>query len=641
MQGFRIPFAVAALAAAVGVASCGGGGGGNDQSNASGQGQLRMAITDAPGDFLAYDVNIKSITLKSANGAEVQTIPIAAHIDFTQYTDLSELFNVLTVPAGRYTQVVLNLDYTDADIQIEGNDGSEITPDVQTEDGATASDVSLQLQFPDDQPLEVRAGETADLSIDFDLAASNDVDVDNNVVTVGPVLYASTHLDADREHRVRGLFHSVNSADNTFVVDLLPLYLRRGEFGEASVQADADTQWLINGVEYTGLAGIAQLATLAADTPIVVLGNVSDDTDTVLAKNVYVGTSVPWVGREAVQGVVIKRDEDHLTVRGRVVEVGADEVTFSHFEDVTVDLSNATEVTRQVLDSKDLTTDDISVGQRVTVFGALDDSDSNAPVMDASAGHVHMEINQVEGSVTEKSPFVMDLEKINGRSPALFDFSGTGDSVLDDVDTTDFEVDIGSLNVSNIHQDSYVKVRGYFNQWGAAPADFTAQTIVNPNQYFGDRLLAYWNPSQNTDAILSVKADGVELNTDTSTHGMLFVELSDNGMVKTAPDSVKLVADNDGEGSFAVRSFRDHELDVISSFSDFTAQIGERSDEGQKLVGIEANGHYNAENDTFEVSHAVAVFKRDHGASPDWSHDHNPGHHKGEGHRGQHHGHGH
>ena len=50
-------------------------------------------------------------------------------------------------------------------------------------------------------------------------------------MTVGPVLYASTHLDADREHRVRGLFHSVNSADNTFVVDLLPLYLRRGEFG--------------------------------------------------------------------------------------------------------------------------------------------------------------------------------------------------------------------------------------------------------------------------------------------------------------------------------------------------------------------------------------------------------------------------
>ena len=45
--------------------------------------------------------------------------------------------------------------------------------------------------------------------------------------------------------------------------------------------------------------------------------------------------AVGW--REAVQGVVIKRDEDHLTVRGRVVEVGADEVTFSHFEDVTVD----------------------------------------------------------------------------------------------------------------------------------------------------------------------------------------------------------------------------------------------------------------------------------------------------------------
>lgn len=643
MQRLRAPFMLAALAAAVSVASCGGGGssGSGGSAGAAGQGQLQVAITDAPGDFLAYDVKIDSITLKSANGAEVQTIPIASRIDFTQYTDLTELFNVLTVPAGTYTEVALNLDFSDAEILIEGNAGEEIVPDVVGEDGVPVSTVALQLQFPEGEALQVRAGQTAQLSIDFDLAASNEVDVDNEIVTVGPVLFATPSLDETREHRVRGLLDSVNEADHSFAVDLLPLYLRRGDFGEARVQADADTVWLIDGVEYEGLDGTAALAALGEDAPIIVLGSVSDDRDVIVANHVYAGSSVPWVGREAVQGVVIARDEDQLTVRGRVIEVGDDEVEFSRFENVTIDLSAGTEVTRQVLDDTGLDVDAISVGQRVTVFGDLAEEEDGDFAMDASSGHVHMEMNQVEGTVTARAPFVLDLEKINGRSPGIFDFTGTGDSVLEDVDPTDFEIATGPLSLANIDAEDFVKVRGYFNQYGAAPVDFVAQTIVDPNQYFGDRLLAYWNPSRNTDAILSIDDGSIELNTDEDQHGVLFVEVSDNGVVAADPLSLRLVADQDGLGRFAVKAFRDHEIDVFHEFETFEALVSERADDGQKLVGIEATGRYNEVDGTFEVSNAVAVFKRDRGHSPDWDDDHHPGHHKGDHHRRHGHGHGH
>lgn len=635
MQRFRLPFVLAALAAAVSVASCGGGGSSHAAGDSAQQGQLQVAITDAPGDFLAYDVNIQSISLKSANGAEVQTIPIASRIDFTQYTDLTELFNVLTVPAGTYTEVQLNLDYSGAEILIEGNDGEEIVPDVVDDDGVPVATVSLQLQFPEGQALEVRAGETAQLSIDFDLAASNEVDVDNEVVTVGPVLFASTTLDETREHRARGLLSSVNTTDNTFVVDLLPLYLRRGSFGEAEVQADAETMWLINGVEFTGVAGIAALAALDEDTPIVVLGSVSDESDEIVANHVYAGSSVPWVGREAVQGVVVARDEDQLTVRGRVIEVSEDEVEFSRFENVIVDLSPGTVVTRQVLDSEGLDIDAISVGQRVTVFGDLAEEEDGDFAMDASAGHVHMEMNQVEGTVSEQSPLVLALEKINGRSPAIFDFAGTGEDALTEVDPSDFEINTGALNLSSIDVEDYIKVRGYFNNFGAAPEDFIAQTVVDPNQFFGDRLLAYWNPSQNTDAILAVETGSIELNTDEDAHGVLFVEVSDNGVVANDPLALRLAPDQDGLGSFAVKSFRDHEIEVFHEFDTFETMISEREEDGQKLVGIEATGRYNESTETFEVSHAVAVFKRDHGYSPQWDDERNPGNHKGEGHRGQ------
>lgn len=633
MPGSRIPFMFAVLAAAVSVASCGGGGGGGSSSSA-GEGQLQVAITDAPGDFLAYDVSVTSITLKSASGAEVQTIPIASRIDFTQYTDLTELFNVLTVPVGTYSEVQLNLDYSDAEILIEGNAGEEIIPDVLDEEGVAVSSLSLQLQFPEGEALEVRAGRTAQLSIDFDLAASNEVDVDNEVVTVGPVLFASTSFDADREHRVRGLLSSVDTAGDSFEVDLLPLYLRRGDFGEAEVQADADTVWLINGVEYTGVAGIDVLAALEEGTPIVVMGSVSDDSDEIVANQVYAGSSVPWAGREAVQGVVIARNEDQLTVRGRVIEVSDDEVDFSRFENVTVDLALTTAVTRQVLDSEGLDIDAISVGQRVTVFGELGEEEDGDYVMDASAGHVHMEMNQVEGTVSDKAPFVLDLEKINGRSPDIFDFAGTGESLENDVDPADFEISTGALNLTNIDLDDFVKVRGYFNNFGAAPEDFIAQTLVDPNQYFGDRLLAYWNPSQNTDAILSIEEGSIELNTDEDAHGVLFVQISDNGVRAADPLALRLVADQDGLGHFAVKAFRDHQLEVFHRFETFEALITERDDAGQKLVGIEATGRYNAETEVFEVSNAVAVFKRDHGHSPNWDDDHHPGNHKG-GHHGR------
>ncbi len=633
MHGSRIPFMFAVMAAAVSVASCGGGGGGGSSSSA-GEGQLQVAITDAPGDFLAYDVSVTSITLKSASGAEVQTIPIASRIDFTQYTDLTELFNVLTVPVGTYSEVQLNLDYSNAEILIEGNAGEEIIPDVLDEEGVAVSSLSLQLQFLEGEALEVRAGRTAQLSIDFDLAASNEVDVDNEVVTVGPVLFASTSFDADREHRVRGLLLSVDTAGDSFEVDLLPLYLRRGDFGEAEVQADADTVWLINGVEYTGVAGIDVLAALEEGTPIVVMGSVSDDSDEIVANQVYAGSSVPWAGREAVQGVVIARNEDQLTVRGRVIEVSDDEVDFSRFENVTVDLALTTAVTRQVLDSEGLDIDAISVGQRVTVFGELGEEEDGDYVMDASAGHVHMEMNQVEGTVSDKAPFVLDLEKINGRSPDIFDFAGTGESLENDVDPTDFEISTGALNLTNIDLDDFVKVRGYFNNFGAAPEDFIAQTLVDPNQYFGDRLLAYWNPSQNTDAILSIEEGSIELNTDEDAHGVLFVQISDNGVRAADPLALRLVPDEDGLGHFAVKAFRDHQLDVFHRFETFEALITERDDAGQKLVGIEATGRYNAETEVFEVSNAVAVFKRDHGHSPNWDDDHHPGNHKG-GHHGR------
>ncbi|HET8707369.1 MAG TPA: DUF4382 domain-containing protein [Pseudomonadales bacterium] len=642
MPRLRAPFILSGIAAAVLLASCGGGGGGSSDASSQQKSQLQLAITDAPGDFLAYTVDIKSITLKKANGTEVETVPVTSRIDLTQYTDLSELFNVLTVPTGTYSEVDLNVDYSNAEILVEGDNGGEVAPTVVDADGNTVKEMALKLQFPESEPFEVKAGEPAQLSIDFDLDSSNVVDMTTTptpTLTVEPVLYASTKLNENRDHRVRGLLESVDTSANTFLVDLLPLYLTKGSFGQSTVTADENTSWNINGTQYTGLAGVAALAALPKDTPIVTVGKVSDSAETVTATTVLAGSSVPWVGREAVQGVVIKRDGDTLYVRGRAVEVD-DTAHFTRYKTVPVTLSSDTAVSRQVLSDTGLTKDAVSVGQRVTVFGDLAEDGQGGFTMDATKGHVHMEVNQVEGEVVSKSPLVMNLEEINGRSTDFFDFTGTGKTAGDNTDPTHFEVDTGNLSLSSVDVDEYIKVRGYENSYGQAPVDFNALSIIDPNQYNDDVLYAYWNPSQNTDAILNVATDSIELNTDETAHGVLSVQIiHKDGVVAADPTTLTLVPDSDGKGNFVVKTFRNRDMTVFHNFDTFDALIKENDEAGRKLVAIEARGRYDEVTKEFEVSDGNAVFKRNDDKRFDWDEDHNPGKHKG--HHGRDHGAGH
>jgi len=634
MPRSRAPFILSGIAAAVLLASCGGGGGSSDSSaEAQQKSQLQVAITDAPGDFLAYTIDITSISLKKANGTEVETIPVTSRIDLTQYTDMTELFNVLTVPTGTYSEVELNVDYSNAEILIEGNNGSEVTPTLVDSDGNAVSTMALQLQFPNQEPFEVKPGVPAQLSIDFDLNASNVVDVVNSKVTVEPILYASTELDETREHRVRGLLQNVDTTNSSFDVDLIPLYLnvRKGQFGEAEVKADAETSWVIDGTQYTGLNGVTALAALPKDTPVVVVGTVEEGSDTVIASHVLAGSSVPWVGREAVQGVVLKRTGDTLYVRGRAIEL-EERAHFSRYKTIPVTLASSTAISRQVLSDQGLNKDSVSVGQRVTVFGDLTRAEDGSYSMDASSGHVHMEVNQVEGEVVTASPLVLDLEEINGRSAEFYDFSGTGSASENDTDPTHFEVDTGSLALAGIEADEYIKVRGFETGFGSAPADFTALTVIDPNQLYDDKLYAYWNPSQNTDAILNVDSDSIDLNTDETAHGVLFVKIVDkNGVTVETPTSLSLVADEDEKGNFVVKSYRDRNMTVFHNFSTFDAVIGEYDADGRKLVAVEALGRYNELTHAFEVSNGSAVFKRKGESKLDWDKDENPGKHKGRG----------
>src|SRR5438046_6137581 len=84
------------------------------------EGVVAIGLTDAPGDFFTYTVDVTSLTLTKADSTFVQTLPQRTRIDFAQIVDLTEFMTWATIPAGRYVSATLHVDYTNADIQIDG-----------------------------------------------------------------------------------------------------------------------------------------------------------------------------------------------------------------------------------------------------------------------------------------------------------------------------------------------------------------------------------------------------------------------------------------------------------------------------------------------------------------------------------------
>src|SRR5712691_11114414 len=91
------------------------------------EGVVAIGLTDTPGDFLTYTVDVTSLTLiKADNTTVVQTLPQRTRVDFARSVDLAEFVTAVTIPAGTYVSATLNLAYSNADIQVEGGNGNPV-----------------------------------------------------------------------------------------------------------------------------------------------------------------------------------------------------------------------------------------------------------------------------------------------------------------------------------------------------------------------------------------------------------------------------------------------------------------------------------------------------------------------------------
>ncbi len=610
MSGLKSGFWAAVLAL---LAGCGGGGSDSPAPVVSGNsdeetGQLVLALTDAEGDFSSYTVTVDSIVLERVDGSVVETLPMSTAVDFAELTDVTELLTIATVPVGRYRQATLRLDYSDAMVVVQNETGELHEAEVRDGAGDPIDLLEVRLELMDADAIIIRPGVQAAFSLDFDLDASNEIDfsVSPPVVTVQPFLLASAELEPDRSHRVRGVLSEVDETAGTVTLDVRPFRHRRGEFGSLSFTVAAATLYEVDGMTYEGTAGLAALEALAdgaADIPIVAGGVIEEGVFS--AATVLAGSSVPWTGQDVARGSVLARSGDRLTLGGVVVEYAEGAVV--RREQLTLLLGEGTRVTALGLANDALDKGSVSVGQRVTAFGALTDDG----VLDVAEGRLRMNISQLTADVVATNGMVVDLHFLNARRPGAFDFSGTGVDADHDSDPTAYAVDTTGLALESLSEGDLVRVRGHVNGFGDAPADFLALSLID--LAVDDRsaaLGAAWEAPYDPTTGISSDRIALDLTLARAALKVRGVPIGagnplDN-VVLTAPDSgrgIYALAVRSGDGG--VR----RSIHLYRTFADLADAVLEQLQIGNGLRFMSTHGRYSGSDSGDELQTHRASFE--------------------------------
>ncbi len=575
----------------------------NDPNTHSECGTVLVAITDADGDFLNYTVDVLSLELETANGRIVETLPRATRINFTDYVDLTELVTAASVPPATYVSGTIRLDYTNAEVFVEASDESKAAV-VKDAAGNNLTQTELTIHLSNKDRLIVSKGRPALLQLDFDLAASHEVDIvptPAEAVSEQFIIAEVAPVD-EKDIRVRGPLVSVNEDGMTYTVAIRPFHDRDGDFGRMTVHVSNETEFEVNEELYVGVEGLRALSAAGKGTPTVAAGTLNVAEREFTANIVLAGSSVPGIDRDAVIGNVIKRDGNFLTVRGATI-ISSDRRAHFH-DDVVVEVGPETKVFRDKHRHRDLTTDAISIGQRVTIRGTqpTPTTDASAPqiLFDATQGAVRMHVTRLVGIVNSVTPGQTDitLHGIDRRRVGIFDFTGTGASPDQDADPDNYEVATGNLTLAAFASGKPIVAKGFPNAFGVAPPDFFGRTVIDYSDV-RSALGVGWGAEGTASPFLSIGPDGLVLNNgnediDVRHHvkqGPVLIDL-------TSLDSdTTIVPRETDRKAFYIKTT--DSLRMYSDFGDFVDDLSTSLDGATVARSMHAHGKYDTDTNVF------------------------------------------
>lgn len=604
-MNFSYKLAICLLALLAMITACGEE---NDTSSSSETGEVVIGLTDAQGDFITYTVDVTSLSLTMANGAIVEALPVSTSVDFAQYTDMTEFLTVATIPTGLYESGTMTLDFSNADIQVEGANGDAVAVQtIQDESGSAITTLELAVKLEDVNALVIATGIPAHLTLDFNLNATNSVDFGTGlpVLTVQPTLVAEVNPEAPKIHRARGALKSVDVSDASFRIIIRPFIhaISGGDekFGTLQITTTSSTVFDLNGSIYEGNDGIQEMDLLQNLTGIIAVGDLKFNPTRFEASQVFAGSSVPGGDMDVVAGNVTDRTGNVFTVKGATLIRTDGSVVFN--DQVTVTLDENTSVSRQK-STDEYTIDDISVGQRVVIFGTLTNTQATNLELDATSGHARMEFTTLRGTFISTSPFNVDLQAIDGRRISLFDFSGTGQT--EDADPNNYEIDTGTLDISTIDIGAVVKIRGFVEPFGTVDSpDFEAQTIIDLSKVVADLAVGWFPPV--VSAFSNITESSITLDL---TGTGLFHHVSRQGLItdlKQLGSDFTIQSQQSGNGIFFIRESGTWQL--YTAFASCVSDIEERLNDSKLIRFITARGTFDQNAATLTVKSMTVTMK--------------------------------
>jgi hypothetical protein len=568
-------------------------------------GTAMVSLTDQPGDFVSYIVNVDSLSLTRSDGTVVQTVPVTTQVDFAQLVNLSEIVSADQIPAGSYTSAQLTLDYTNATIVVDTSSGDVTVPAADILSGTTGQpltgQITLTLSLSSDQQLIVTPGTVANLALDFNLLASNTVNLTANpiTVTVNPTLTASLTPDTTKQIHVRGPLVSVSTSANDYVINVRPFEDQSNTTGQVTIGTTGSTTYLINGTSYTGSAGLTQLAMLSAGTLTSTYGTWDRSAGTLTATQVLVGPSVEGSTTSSVAGTVMARSGDTVTVGNGLLyqpESMGPGLTFQRQVSVTV--GSGTTVTEEG-QTGSFTATDISVGQNVRISGTAGTGSSGGPTLDATAGTAFLFPTTGLGLLTTSATgsVTVGLQQLGNVDASDLNFAGTGATSQQDATAASYQVSMPSSVTTSAGNGTTVEFTGFVTPFGSAPPDFAASTLVVYGQtqtLFDER----WASPGNTAPFSTLSASELLLSQTTLQAGaqnLLQVGwLSLSATSQTA--GLQLVPDTTGTAwqSFAIVHVQSHTIDSFSTFNDLATALATDLNGTVGVLQVMAQGSYGS-----------------------------------------------
>ena len=601
----------------------------------SGYGIGWTTLSDTPGDFTSYIVNVDSLTLTGKTVGVVTAIGAVETVDFTKLKNFSELWSAASIPNDTYTTATIVLDYTSANISVMVN-GVPTKAKVVDTTGAAVTTQTINITLdPVNQPIvqpTYASTSAIRLAIDFDLAASNVTNMATTppTVTVKPFMTLAASAPDTKPVRVRGPLINSSVGVGTYTVYVRPFFDEVNALGSLSIFNDAKTVYTIDGTTYVGAAGLTVLSQTSAGTTMTAAYATYEPTATLNvgvtagkfnSTFVVAGSTLEDFYTQGLEGDVIARNGNTLTLRGSTLQLN-DGVSQYNNADAVVIVGPSTIVTAE--DNTTLTGlnyNSVSVGQHIVARGIYELPASGVVTLDATGnsstntGSVRLQSTELWGSLvsTAAQGLVLNLQTIENWPVSDYNFTGNGAAA---VAPASFAVNTGSLAIpAGTVAGNPLWIDGITPRFGSAPPDFDAFTI-NTELSVPAYMEVDW-PSGTTAPFATAADAGLTVNLANAKLKTAVIRIGSESIDLTAPATVTplIVPQAPPPATaglppvflplFAIGALTSADtttIAVYNSFATFVTKLPTSIVAATPALHFVATGLYNRGNNTFTAS---------------------------------------